>query len=86
MRLRRGRIVTREGTVHDVPPYLLDDEEILWPPGLAPKPPGAPAQLVGMENLYRRHEIVQGEAYLYLPDSARVEDVPQHVIDELTQG
>jgi len=35
------------------------------------------------EDWFRRHEVVPGEAYVFVATNRRIEDVPQAVIDSL---
>ncbi len=83
---RRGRIVTRDGTVHEVPEFMLDEEEIRWPPGMPQRRPGEPIAMISQDDFYRRHEIVEGEAYLFLKREFMPGDVPPGVIEELLEG
>lgn len=82
---RRGRIVTRDGTVHVVPDYLLDEEEIRWPPGMPERRAGGSFAAFSAEDLYRRHEIVEGEVYLFLKPDSVPKDVPPGVLEELIE-
>ena len=83
---RRGMVVTRDGKGEPVPEYMLDQETITWPPGLPAVRPGQATPLISAENLYRRHEIVEGEAYLFLKHDFMPSDVPPGVIEELLSG
>jgi len=83
---RRGRIVLRDGTVEDVPDFLLDDEEIAWPPTLPEKRAGAPVRYLSASDFYRRHEIIEGQAFLYLPPVRELSDIDPEIIERFRQG
>jgi hypothetical protein len=83
---RRGRIVLKDGQVRDVPSQLLDDEEISWPPTLPEKRPSEPVRYLSAKDFYRRHEIVEGQAFLYLPHGLDVSEVDPSIVEALTTG
>lgn len=86
MTKRRGRIVTKQGYRHDVPERFLDEEIITWPPELSGANAATQLSEHSQDNFYRRHEIVPGEAYLYLPIHETITDVPDAIIKELLDG
>ncbi len=76
----------QDGQRHIVPDYLLDEEEIRWPPGMPEVRPGQGTPLFSQDDLYRRHEIVEGEAYLFLKRDFTPHDIPPGVIEDLLSG
>lgn len=55
--------------IEEVPPYLLDDEHILWPPTMPPKEAGKPVTYVKPDELYRRVRLVEENVYVFVPDN-----------------
>jgi hypothetical protein len=86
MHERQGWIITKDGSRHSVPEFLLDHEEITWPPVMREKGAAQQTHMLSASDFYRRHEIVSGEVYLFLRDSSTLADVPPNVIDELRGG
>jgi hypothetical protein len=73
---RRGILVARDGTIHEVPDYALDETEIGWPLTMPKVQSGQPTPL--MES-YRRHEIHPGR-YIYTLESIARSEIPEEVI------
>lgn len=72
-----------DGKTQEVPAFLLDREEITWPPSMPVKKPGEPVQYLKPTDFYRRHEIIEGQAYLFLKDSTPLTpEIEQWVRDQ----
>jgi hypothetical protein len=82
---RRGWIFLTDGQVEEVPSYLLDEEEITWPPTLPEKAPGEPVRYLSAKDFYRRHEIIEGQAFLYLAHGIDLTDVDPAIVEGLVQ-
>jgi hypothetical protein len=80
---RQGWILLDDGTFLAVPVPLLAYEEITWPPTLPEIRPGLPAPLISEGDFYRRHEIVRGEAYVFLKAPLAPSDIPEDQILKL---
>ncbi|HKV71408.1 MAG TPA: hypothetical protein VJN62_09185 [Gemmatimonadales bacterium] len=76
--MKRGWVVFDDGKVEEIPAFLVDHEEILWPPIMPEKKPGQPATYFRPSDLYRRYEVVPDEAYAFAKDSRKV---PQGVFE-----
>jgi hypothetical protein len=70
---KKGWIVPQRGEAQEIPGYVLDDEIISWPFTV---PESA-------RHLYRRHEIVPEEAFLYVLENLSPRSVPEQKIREL---
>lgn len=75
---RRGRLRTRDGIWHELPEQVLDQEQISWPLGMPEKEPDGPTKILKSGDWYKRHEFVEGTAYIYLPA-----DTPPEVTAEI---
>jgi len=76
------KLLTPSGDLHDLLPEDHSHESILWP-----KSGGA--GLGGQATShrpYRRHELFEGDVYLFLEDSAALTEVPDDVIERLRAG
>ena len=80
---RKGWILFRSGKRQEVPEPLLDEEQISWPPTLPEKQPGEKTRMITPKDLYRRHEIVPGEAYIYLQTNRELQEVSEDTIREI---
>jgi hypothetical protein len=80
---RRGWVITEEGKSHRLPDPVLDQDYTLWPLGMPQMKPGEPVKYFSEEDFYWRHEIVEGEAYVYLKKPRTLKDVPPEEIDKL---
>jgi hypothetical protein len=83
MTLRKGWLLTRKGQTHEVPEALLDDEIISWPFTLQEMPPGGRTPMLSLGDLYRRHEVAPGQAYLYLQESVSLNSISETVIRQM---
>ena len=86
MEKQRGWIRTRDGQTYPVPPDLLEEEEITWPPTFPEKKAGQPVKYLGPDDFYRRHEIIEGEAFLYLPHELALDNIAGEEIERLLEG
>lgn len=50
-------------------------------PTMHVKEPGEPIKYFTGEDMYRRHEVIEGAAYLYLQDTEANKDVPTDLVD-----
>jgi hypothetical protein len=67
--LRRGWLITDAGKIYPMPAALLDDVEIAWPPTFPEPALGLQSPRIRLIDVYLRHEIVEGDAYLHLHNS-----------------
>jgi hypothetical protein len=74
----RGFVVVGE-QLDEVPAYLLDHEDLLWPPGMPEKRPGEPVRYFKPEDLYRRVRLVEENTYLFVPDTRDTDAVVEAV-------
>lgn len=81
--LRQGRILLADGRWERVPDYLLDDEQITWPPGLPEKKAGENIAMFSADDFYYRHEVGEGEFYVYLKKDISLESIPEETIQKL---
>jgi hypothetical protein len=80
---RRGWLFRPGAQAVEVPEHLLDYRELSYPWTLQEVKPGEPVPMIDVNDLYRRHELVAAEAYLYLRDSSRLADVSEQQIRQL---
>ena len=79
LRAPRVILLTPGGDRQDLPSEDRQEESILWPrDGVAHSEGQTTSQ-----HLYRRHEIVEGEVYLFLEDSKALTDVPVDLLERL---
>lgn len=78
----KGWLMRPLGEVVEVPEHILDNEEISYPWTLPELASGQPVQFADLTT-YRRHELIAGEAYLYLRDSSGLERVNERDIRRL---
>lgn len=83
MAIRRGWIFLRSGRTEEVPAFLLDEEEIAWPPTLPEKEPGKGVQYISDKDFYRRHEVVEGEAFVFLAHDRTISDKDREIVQKL---
>ncbi len=79
--MKRGWIMSKDGNTEEVALYVLKHEHITWPPTMHVKEPGEPIKYFTGEDMYRRHEVIEGAAYLYLQDTEANKDVPTDLVD-----
>ena len=79
---RRGVLRTPDGTLHELPDWILDEVEIGWPLTHAG---GRPGERTPVQEAYRRHELEPG-VFLYLKEHVDTTEVPPAVIDRLMRG
>ena len=80
----KGRILTRDGEWHDVPAPFLEQGVVSWPLLMDDMASGVPPRYEDVADMYHRHEISEGEEFIYLLDSSLERgEVPQHIIDAL---
>lgn len=72
----RGIIILPEG-IKQVPPYLLDHENTLWPPEMPVKKPGEPVKFFKPSDLYRRVRLIDENIYVFVPDGRDADAVLQ---------
>jgi hypothetical protein len=80
--MARGWLMRMKGEIVEVPEFLLDHEELAYPWALQEQEPGSPVQLTD-QTFYRRHEILPGEAFLYLRDGTALGRIEESVIRRL---
>ena len=80
---RRAWILPDDGNPVEIHPLLIDHEEISSPLPLRHVDAGAPDGGFFPSDLYRRHEVVTGAAYLYLRDGLSLEEVPYETLDAI---
>ena len=45
------------------------------------KKPGEPVEYFTREDMYRRHEVIEGTAYVYLQDTDANKEVPTDIVE-----
>ncbi len=83
MTKRIGWLLTPAGQRHQLPDHLLEEEVLSWPLSLPEMSPGAAVQYLDSSSMYRRHELVPGEAYVFLRENLKPHNIPESVIAEL---
>lgn len=78
--MERGWIFFPDGRHEEIATHLLQDETISWPPHFPVKEPGQGIHYMKLSNLYRRHEVIPNEAYVFLQDSTPNAEVPQDIL------
>jgi hypothetical protein len=81
--MARGWLLRPPGKAIEVPEHLLENDELTYPWTLQEMKPGQAVKYIDPSDTYRRHELVEGEAYLFLRDSSRMGDVSEAQIREL---
>ena len=76
---RRAWVIPEVGEPIEVPPQVIDYEEIIWPF----EAPDSDMVDYGFRggDVYRRHEVLSGAAYTYLRPGMSLEDVPPSLLD-----
>lgn len=80
---RRGWILTPDGSWHAVPHFLLDEGMISWPLGMPRRRPGEPVVMLTPDDFYLRHEVVEGEVYVFLRHNIQPADLPLDALNQL---
>lgn len=83
MTVRRGWILLKTGRTVEVPDSLLDEEEITWPPALLEKALGEGVHYISEKDFYQRHELIEGEAFVYLAHDRKVPHIEPETIENL---
>jgi hypothetical protein len=83
MEPRKGWLLTKNGQTYEVPEPLLDEEIISWPFTLQELSPGQHTPMLSPSDFYRRHELVPGEAYIYINENLSLNGIPEAVIRQM---
>jgi hypothetical protein len=80
----RGWVIANDETLVEVPEHLVRQESILWPRQTMPeKSPAAQVEYFSPSDLYVRHEVLPGRAYVFVKGGRDPHTIPKRVIDEL---
>ncbi len=83
--MKRAWILFEDGTKEELPENLIDFEEITWPPTLHVMEPGEAVHYFRDEELYRRHEVIQDTACVFMRDSQAGKEVPPAFVEEIVR-
>ena len=78
---RRAWVLPIDGNLIEIPPQVIDREEIVWPFETPEYDPHMADYGFTPGDVYRRHEVLSGAAYTYLRQGVSLEDVPDALLD-----